>query len=73
MSKSKVIERQAIGDIQLGDVYDDQGLHYKVIAIKHEDETYPIVCLVNTGDIMCYNEQVLGECKLLERSWFKDL
>ena len=65
--KSKVNERKSMGDIQLGDVYNDQGQHLKVIVFNDPDDAYPVGCLKCTGVIMFYNEQTLGACQLIER------
>ena len=65
--KSKVNERKSMGDIQLGDVYNDYGQHLKVIVFNDPDDAYPVGCLKCTGVIMFYNEQTLGACQLIER------
>ena len=65
--KSKVNERKSMGGIQLGDVYNDQGQHLKVIVFNDPDDAYPVGCLKCTGVIMFYNEQTLGACQLIER------
>ena len=65
--KSKVNERKSMGDIQLGDVYNDQGQHFKVIIFQEPDHPYPVGGLLCTGAIMFYNEQTVLDCQLIER------
>ena len=65
--KSKVNERKSMGRIQLGDVYNDDGQHFKVITFRDPDEPHPVGVLLDTGVIMFYNEQTFGDFQLIER------